>query len=151
MLPATLGATLAQRERNGVDQTRAILFIGDGSLQMSVQEISTIIRQKLNVIIFVINNEGYTIERAIHGRKQEYNDIAPWRHDLTLRFFGQDESPTEKKSFAARTWGELSAVLNDKQIQWGNGTKVVEIFMGKEDVEGALLPLMQKQIAAEIH
>lgn len=41
--------------------TRAILFVGDGSLQTSAQEISTIIKEKLNVIIFVLNNGGDTI------------------------------------------------------------------------------------------
>lgn len=46
------------------------------------------IRENLIVIIIVINNEGYTIERAIHGRKQSYNDISPWRHAQALGFFG---------------------------------------------------------------
>ena len=29
-------------------------------------------------MIFVLNNQGYTIERAIHGPEQRYNDIARW-------------------------------------------------------------------------
>ena len=78
---------LARREQVGDDNTRSILFIGDGSLQMSVQEISTIIRENLNVIVFIINNSGYTIERAIHGRKQGYDGIASWRHTHALVFF----------------------------------------------------------------
>ncbi|KAB8263427.1 thiamine diphosphate-binding protein [Aspergillus pseudonomiae] len=149
MLPATLGAALAQRERTQNPEPRAILFIGDGSLQMTVQEISTIIRESLNVIIIIINNEGYTIERAIHGRKQSYNDIAPWRHTQALGFFGADDTHLTRRYFSARTWGQLDAVLRNKSIQDGTGVRMVEVFMGREDVQGALLRLLEKQIGDE--
>ncbi|KAE8136062.1 thiamine diphosphate-binding protein [Aspergillus pseudotamarii] len=149
MLPATLGAALAQRERANNPGSRVILFIGDGSLQMTVQEISTMIRENLNVIIIVINNEGYTIERAIHGRKQLYNDIATWRHAHALSFFGADNRHAMQSYFSARTWGELDVVLRDKRIQDGTAVRMVEVFMGREDVQGALLRLMEKQIADE--
>ncbi|KAE8419761.1 thiamine diphosphate-binding protein [Aspergillus pseudocaelatus] len=149
MLPATVGAELAQRERTNNPDSRAILFIGDGSLQMTVQEISTMIRENLNVIIIVINNEGYTIERAIHGRKQSYNDIAPWSHAQALSFFGADDRHAMQSYFSARTWGELDVVLRDKRIQAGTGVRMVEVFMGREDVQGALLRLMANQIADE--
>ncbi|KAE8333742.1 thiamine diphosphate-binding protein [Aspergillus sergii] len=149
MLPATLGATLAQRERTNNPESRAILLIGDGSLQMTVQEISTMIRENLNVIIIVINNEGYTIERAIHGRKQSYNDIAAWRHAQALGFFGADDKHVTENFFSARTWGELDTILRDETIQDGTGLRIIEVFMGREDVQGALLRLMEKQIAGE--
>ncbi|KAF8889156.1 hypothetical protein CPB84DRAFT_1785741, partial [Gymnopilus junonius] len=56
-----------------------MLFVGDGSLrQLTVQEISTVIRQALKPIIFVTNNQGYTVERCIHGKRQSYSDIADW-------------------------------------------------------------------------
>ncbi|PWY75194.1 putative pyruvate decarboxylase [Aspergillus sclerotioniger CBS 115572] len=148
MLPATLGAAVAKRELSENANARAILFIGDGSLQMSVQEISTIIKEKLNVIIFIINNGGYTIERAIHGRKQSYNDIASWRHQHTIAFFGGTEEQSAN-SFSARTYAELDRILEDDRIQKGSGLRVVEVFMGQEDVEGALLKLMEDQISAE--
>jgi TPP-dependent 2-oxoacid decarboxylase len=44
-----------------------VLVIGDGSLQMTVQELGTIIRHGLDPIIIVLNNNGYTVERAIKG------------------------------------------------------------------------------------
>ncbi|KAJ5377359.1 pyruvate decarboxylase [Penicillium cataractarum] len=147
MLPATLGAALARRELSQKpESSRAILFIGDGSPQMSVQEISTIIKQKLNVIIFIVNNDGYTIERAIHGRKQAYNDLATWRHELALGFFGADEKQSHS---SARTYSELEEVLNDDRIKNGRGVRTIEVFMGREDVQGALLNLMQSQVSKE--
>ncbi|KAK1145366.1 hypothetical protein N8T08_004241 [Aspergillus melleus] len=148
MLPATLGAAIAKRELKKDDNARAILFIGDGSLQMSVQEISTIISEKLNVILFIINNAGYTIERAIHGRKQAYNDIAAWRHDHALGFFGADKSQLGN-NFSARTYQELQTVLSDERIQFGTGLRVIEVFMDREDVTGLLANLINSQIAKE--
>lgn len=147
MLPATLGATLAQRDRTKDDTTRAFLFIGDGSLQMSVQEISTMIREKLNVVIFVINNGGYTIERAIHGRTQKYNDVANWRHTQAMGFFGADENHSMNNNFVARTWSDLEWILENENIQKGSGVRLVEVFMERDDVRGILLQLMKTRIA----
>jgi pyruvate decarboxylase len=147
MLPAAQGAALAQRELHS-DTTkhfrgRTILFIGDGSLQMTVQEISTIIRLHLNVIIVILNNDGYTIERAIHGLEQEYNDVARWRYLGAPSFFGGDE-----KAFtaSARTWGELEGILADKRLTDGEGLRMVELIMEKDDVpKGPLAALMAKE------
>ena len=52
-LPALIGAALAG------EQGHTILFEGDGSLQMNIQELATIKGNDLNVIILVINNGGY--------------------------------------------------------------------------------------------
>jgi len=80
---ACQGAALAAKEK-GIKRT--ILFTGDGSFQLTAQEVSTMIRNKLNPIIFVICNEGYTIERYIHGMNDSYNDIQPWNYkDLPAR------------------------------------------------------------------
>jgi pyruvate decarboxylase len=148
MLPATLGTAIAKREISQDGCSRAVLFVGDGSLQMSVQEISTIIKENLDVIIFVINNGGYTIERAIHGRKQPYNDTAPWRHTQALCFFGADENQSAS-NFTARTYAELERILENDRIHSGTGLRIIEVFMEQEDVQGALLHLMEKQIAKE--
>ena len=36
--------------------------------------------------IFLINNEGYEIERQIHGRQAKYNEIQPYDHQMLLPF-----------------------------------------------------------------
>jgi len=71
-LPALLGASLAAPRR------RAILLIGDGSAQLTIAELGTLMRQHVNALIVVVNNDGYTVERAIHGPEASYNDIAQW-------------------------------------------------------------------------
>lgn len=71
-LPALLGSLMASSKR------RHLLFIGDGSFQITAQEISTLLRYKKKPIIFLINNDGYTIERYILGENSSYNDISSW-------------------------------------------------------------------------
>ena len=46
--------------------------------QLTVQELSVMIRVGVKPIIFVLNNKGYTIERYLHGEKRKYNDISNW-------------------------------------------------------------------------
>lgn len=71
-LPALLGTMMASPER------RQLLFIGDGSFQLTAQELSTLLRHKQKPIVFLINNDGYTIERYILGETSSYNDIGAW-------------------------------------------------------------------------
>ncbi|KAL1645153.1 hypothetical protein SLS61_008477 [Didymella pomorum] len=154
MLPAAQGAALAQRQmreqaqcngavKGDTQSGRTILFIGDGSLQMTVQEISTMIRHGLDVIIIVLNNDGYTIERAIHGLKENYNDVATWRYLGAPHFFGAKEGTY---TASARTWGELETVLGSKELSDGKGLRMVELFLDREDVpKGPLTMLMGKE------
>jgi acetolactate synthase-1/2/3 large subunit len=59
-LPAALGAALAAPKR------RVICFAGDGSLQMNVQELQTLRTLGLNVVIVVLDNQGYLSIRQTH-------------------------------------------------------------------------------------
>ncbi|KAF2753593.1 pyruvate decarboxylase [Pseudovirgaria hyperparasitica] len=147
MLPATLGAALAQRDT--AQGKRTVLFMGDGSLQMTVQELSTIIKEKLDVIIILINNDGYTIERVIHGRTQGYNDIFPWNHRAAMTLFGAGEQHASENYLAARTWEDLTTVLQSPKVQEGSGLRIVEVFMDRLDCQGALKDLLQRQVASE--
>ncbi|KAI0487072.1 thiamine diphosphate-binding protein [Xylaria cf. heliscus] len=150
MLGAAQGAALAQRELisssqyHGIQTARTILFIGDGSFQMTVQELGTIIRHNLNVTVVLINNDGYTIERVIHGLKQAYNDVAPWRYLQAPGLFGaKDDTFTAK----AKTIGELQDLLNTEALMKVEGFKMVEVVLDREDVpEGPLTWLLQRQL-----
>jgi len=52
-MPATIGAYLADKTKN------IICTIGDGSMQMNIQELATISHFNFPIKIFVINNNGY--------------------------------------------------------------------------------------------
>lgn len=65
-LPAAIGACIGEhgnkalrRNGGGEDLQDVILVTGDGSIQMNIQELQTIIHHKLPIKIFVINNQGY--------------------------------------------------------------------------------------------
>jgi pyruvate decarboxylase len=144
MLPAALGAALAQKSRPPKQRGRTILFEGDGSFQVTAQEVSTIIRYKLNVTIFIVNNGGYAYERHIHGMDEDYNDIPPWRYVEAQRFFGavaDGEYPVE--SHVVRTWGDLESLINNERFCEGKGLKIVELVVGKYDVPEKFKPVFK--------
>lgn len=132
---ALQGAALAAKEAYG-DKRRAILFVGDGSLELTVQEISTMIRRGLKPIIFVICNHGYTIERHIHGMDAEYNDIQEWDYKNLLKVFNAPED--KSKSHVVKTKGELNALFQDETFSSAPYIQLVELHMPKEDAPLAL-------------
>ncbi|KAK6290670.1 hypothetical protein POUND7_002211 [Theobroma cacao] len=70
----SVGATLGYAQ--AVPEKRVIACIGDGSFQVTAQDVSTMLRCGQNTIIFLINNGGYTIEGQIHDGP--YNVIKNW-------------------------------------------------------------------------
>ena len=95
-----LGAAFAAQD---IGLPRVMLFIGDGSLwvimtptkliwitnsnysQLTVQELSPMIRKGLKPIIFILNNKGYTIERYIRG-KDRYICSFRWCYRFSAEF-----------------------------------------------------------------
>ncbi len=93
---ASLGASVLQKRRT-------LLFVGDGSLQMAAQEVSTMINYGCKPIIFLLNNHGYGIERAIHDGR--YNDVSAWHYYLLPQAF------SGKPGLLVQTEGELEEAL----------------------------------------
>jgi pyruvate decarboxylase len=137
MLPAAQGAALGmQGKERGADWSgRTILLEGDGSFQATAQELSTIIRYKLDCTIFIANNEGYAYERLIEGPKDDYNDVAGWNYTLATEMMGAvstEEYPVQ--AFKVEDVGEMEAVLKNELVQRGKGLTLVDVKMGREDV-----------------
>jgi indolepyruvate decarboxylase len=83
--PAAFGAAVAAPDR------RLVLVTGDGSHQLTAQEISQFGRRGLKPIVFVLNNSGYLIERLIcRNPAIAYNDLAPWRYSEIPHALGCD-------------------------------------------------------------
>jgi indolepyruvate decarboxylase len=73
--PAAFGIAVADPER------RTILITGEGSHQLTANEIGAMGRFGKNVIVFVLNNDGYLIERALEENPNwTYNDLASWNY-----------------------------------------------------------------------
>ncbi|KAM0788188.1 hypothetical protein ACM66B_001347 [Microbotryomycetes sp. NB124-2] len=143
---ATLGALLAAKEA-GYDR-RVILFIGDGSLQLTVQEIATMLRHDLKPILVVLNNDGYVIERLIHGKKRVYNDISSWNWQQLLNLFNA-KGLVETKSFKAETRKQLEEILNDQEFQKADKAQLLEVMMDRLDAPKALQ--LQAELSAKLN
>ena len=130
---ALQGAALAAKETG---KRRTILFVGDGSFQLTAQEVSTMIRHELNPIIFCICNDGYTIERYIHGMDAVYNDIQKWNYKDLVAAFGAKKD--RYKTFQVKTKDELHALFEDKTFSSAPYLQFVELYMPKEDAPAAL-------------
>lgn len=83
-LPAAFGAQTACPER------RVVLIIGDGAAQLTIQELGSMLRDGQSPVILLLNNDGYTVERAIHGATQRYNDIAAWSWTQVPQAFSRE-------------------------------------------------------------
>ncbi|KAI5952531.1 hypothetical protein KGF54_003398 [Candida jiufengensis] len=126
-VPSAQGAATAAEE---VDPNRrVILFVGDGSLQLTVQELSTMARNHNNLYIFVLNNNGFTIERYIHGRDAEYNAIQEWEYTDLLKTFKSDNYETHK----AEKVGELSKLFKDEEFAKNNKLRLIELKLDTFD------------------
>jgi len=129
-LPATLGAALADPSR------RPIAFIGDGAFQMTVQELSSLCRRKSNVILLVMNNDGYTTERVIH--EGPYNDIQPWAYHQLPEVFGGGWGRR------VTTEDEFDEALARARAS-NEGPALIEIMLDRFDTSEAL-----KRLGAEL-
>jgi len=117
---AALGAAIADPSR------RVLVFIGDGSFQVTCQDLSTMIRYGVNPIIFLLNNDGYTIERVIIDGT--FNDIQPWKYSLLPEIFGG------RKGIQVKTEGQLEQAL--KQVN--KDLAFIEICTDRLDCSDAL-------------
>lgn len=128
--PASFGAATAAPKR------RTVLLTGEGSHQMTVQEISQFARLGLTPIIICLNNDGYLIERVLCVDPNiYYNDLALWNYSKLPEAFGMDGW----KSFRATTNAELDEALNQAQkADSGVYIEVVTPKMAASDMAEAL-------------
>lgn len=122
-LPALLGACVAQPQRRGV------LLIGDGAAQLTVSELSTVIAARLPALLVVVDNGGYTVERAIHGPGQPYNDIAAWDWTALPTAFGGDHVVARRVT----TVGGLARALEEADREPA-ATTILQVVVPADDV-----------------
>jgi indolepyruvate decarboxylase len=118
--PAALGAALAAPHR------RTILITGDGSHQLTAQELSQFCRYGLKPIIFCLNNQGYLIERLLCKEPMiQYNDLAPWNYHQLPGALGCTDWFTARVA----TNAELDAAMQQAE-SCGTGA-YIEVMMDK--------------------
>ncbi|KAJ0987650.1 hypothetical protein J5N97_006006 [Dioscorea zingiberensis] len=126
---ATLGYAQAAKDK------RVIACIGDGSFQVTAQDVSTMLRCEQNTIIFLINNGGYTIEVEIHDGP--YNVIKNWNYTGLVDAIhnGEGKCWTAK----VRCEEELKEVIGKATGEKKDCLCFIEVIVHKDDTSKELL------------
>ncbi|XP_021766053.1 pyruvate decarboxylase 1-like [Chenopodium quinoa] len=126
---ATLGYAQAAKDK------RVVAFIGDGSFQVTAQDVSTMIRCGQKTIIFLINNGGYTIEVEIHDGP--YNVIKNWNYTGFIKAIhnGQGNCWTAK----VQTEEQLIDAIAAATGEYKDSLCFIEILVHKDDTSKELL------------
>ncbi len=129
-LPAAIGASLAFPERP------VVLFTGDGSLQMNIQELATAVEQQANVKIIVMNNNSLGLVRQqqnlFYGKHYFASDF---RIDIDFaaiaRGFGM-------AAYNAESGCNLAALLEEAFAE--NGPCLINVPIAKEEEVYPMVP-----------
>lgn len=128
-LPASIGTCIGGGRKN------TICLEGDGSIMMNLQELQTIITNKLPIKIFLINNNGYHSIRItqsnLFGQHTKVG-IGPESGDLSFPEFRKIAEAFGYQYFCAHSNAEMKEVV-DKVLQM-DGPVFTEIFTDTRQV-----------------
>ncbi|XP_043715612.1 pyruvate decarboxylase 1-like [Telopea speciosissima] len=135
---ATLGYAQAAKDK------RVIACIGDGSFQVTAQDVSTMLRCGQNSIIFLINNGGYTIEVEIHDGP--YNVIKNWNYTSLVDAIdnGEGKCWTTKVRYEDELVEAIKTVRGPKK----DTLCFIEVIVHKDDTSKELLEWGSRVAAA---
>jgi len=119
--PACLGVVMAKTSGH------TWMVTGDGSHQLTLNELAVMGRYGVKPRIFVLNNGLYGIEDVISERGHGYDDLAPVNYHLLPEAFGCKNWLSARVSTVA----ELDAVLD--QIDAHDGAAYIEVMIPNEE------------------
>ena len=127
-IPAALGAQVAQ------PNARVVAIVGDGAFQMTVMELSTLVRHNMPVIAIVLNNGGYGTERLLHPSSYEFNSIHSWQYHRLPDVLGGGTG------YLIKTENDFDRALT---AAWSDtsGPSILHICLQAEDCSPALARL----------
>lgn len=117
---------------------RPIVVAGDGGFMMICQEISSLVRQKSNALIFVMSNTGYAIEQAFvnldaftpQGEYAPFDLLPDWDYLALAQAFGARGARVE-------TVGQLQSFLQGAGCKDGKPT-LVQVVIPLKDLPDQL-------------
>ena len=119
--PATLGIVMAKTAG------RTWLVTGDGSHQLTCNELAVMGRYGVTPVIIVLNNGLYGVEDIISERGHPYDDLAPVQYHLLPAAFGCSGWLTRKVTTVA----ELDAALD--AVDAHDGAAYLEVMIPDEE------------------
>jgi indolepyruvate decarboxylase len=114
---------------------RPLVVAGDGGFMMMCQTISTLSRNNINAIVFVMSNGVYAIEQAFvsldafkpGGEFAPYDVLPKWDYVHLAAAFGA-------KGFRVETVGELQKVLDEELKHEKKIPALVEVVIPQHDL-----------------
>lgn len=128
-LPASIGTCI------GGGRKDTICLEGDGSIMMNLQELMTVITNKLPVKIFLINNKGYHSIRLTQNnlfKEKAKIGIGPESGDLSFPEFRKIADAFGYRYYKASTNEEMRSVVD--KVLGLEGAVFCEIFTDTEQV-----------------
>lgn len=128
-LPASIGACVASGKKE------VIAFEGDGGFMMNMQELQTIITNKLPIKLFIINNEGYHSLRITQNNlfsNHLHVGIGPESKDLSFPSYEKIANAFGIKYFKIKKNSELNNSVK-KALSFDKAA-IIEVFTDKEQV-----------------
>lgn len=128
-LPAAIGTCI------GGGRRQTICLEGDGSIMMNLQELQTILTNRLPIKIFLINNSGYHSIRITQNNLFSHHakvGIGPDSGDLSFPDFGKIAAAFGYPYSCAHSNAEMKAAVDAALAQ--DGPVFVEIFTDTRQV-----------------
>ena len=113
-IPSSIGASIKTKKP-------VLCFVGDGSIMMNIQELKTVSEKKLNIKIFLFNNERL-------GIVSQFQKIT-FGKDPTTKMFKTPNFKILSKSFDLK----YTKIVNNKEID--KKIKNISKFLGPELIE----------------
>ena len=128
-LPAAIGAKFGAPDRT------VVAIIGDGGVQMTIQELGTIMQCEINVKILILNNQFLGMVRQwqqlFHDKRYSFVDIASPDYVTVAKGY---QIEGNKVSNRANLKNALETMLNH------NGAYLLEVMVGKENNVFPMVP-----------
>ncbi|HMG83956.1 MAG TPA: thiamine pyrophosphate-dependent enzyme, partial [Ferruginibacter sp.] len=128
-LPAAIGA------KYGAPDRTVVAIIGDGGVQMTIQELGTIMQCEVNVKILILNNEFLGMVRQwqqlFHDKRYSFVDIASPDYVMVAKGY---KIPGQKVTERANLREALKTMLNH------DGAYLLEVMVGKENNVFPMVP-----------
>ncbi len=128
-LPAAIGAKF------GVPDKTVVAIAGDGGIQMTIQELGTIMQSKVDVKVLILNNQFLGMVRQwqqlFHDKRYSFVDIASPDYIMVAKGYGIEGKKVEHREDLKEA---LQTMLNHP------GAYLLEVMVGKENNVFPMVP-----------
>ncbi|HJU46199.1 MAG TPA: biosynthetic-type acetolactate synthase large subunit [Chitinophagaceae bacterium] len=128
-LPAAIGAKLGAPERT------VVAIVGDGGIQMTIQELGTIMQSEVDVKVLILNNQFLGMVRQwqqlFHDKRYSFVDITSPDFVMVAKGYGIEG---QRIALREQLRNALSTMLNYK------GAYLLEVMVGKENNVFPMVP-----------